>query len=271
MDGEAAGMASGAVRLGTAGGAMRKRLAGLRRWNTSMAVLHLLQGAAMLALASTFSLPVTSSFLRIDPVTEKLVAVPDELVRLRIGPLAAGFLFLSALAHALLASPWLHGWYERNVSWGINPARWIEYALSSSLMIVVIAMLVGIYDIVSLTLIFALNATMILFGWLMELHNQTRSKTNWTAYRFGCFAGAIPWIAIAVYLAGAADPPGFVYGIFASLFVFFNVFAVNMLLQYRRVGRWRDYLYGERVYMLLSLTAKSLLAWKVFAGTLQPA
>jgi len=225
----------------------------------------------MLALASAFSLPVTSSFLRMDTVTDKLVAVPDELVRLRIGPLVAGFLFLSTLAHALLASPWLHRWYERSVSRGINPARWVEYSLSSSLMMVVIAMLVGIYDIASLLLIFALNATMILFGWLMELHNQTTERTNWTAYWFGCFAGAVPWVAIAVYLAGAADPPGFVYGIFASLFVFFNVFAVNMLLQYRRVGRWRDYLYGERVYMLLSLTAKSLLAWQVFAGTLQPA
>jgi hypothetical protein len=105
----------------------------------------------------------------------------------------------------------------------------------------------------------------------MELHNQTTERTNWTAFWFGSFAGAVPWIAIAVYLAGAGDPPGFVYGIFASLFVFFNVFAVNMLLQYRRVGRWRDYLYGERVYMVLSLTAKSLLAWQVFAGTLQPA
>ena len=71
--------------------------------------------------------------------------------------------------------------------------------------------------------------------------------------------------------AGDAAPPGFVYGIFASIFVFFNVFAVNMLLQYRKVGRWRDYLYGERVYMLLSLFAKSALAWQVFAGTLQPA
>ena len=178
---------------------------------------------------------------------------------------------MSAVAHFTLASPWLHRWYERNVSRGINPARWIEYSLSSSLMMVVIAMLVGIYDIASLILIFALNATMILFGWLMELHNQTTQRTNWTAYWFGCFAGAVPWIAVAVYLAGAADPPGFVYGIFASLFVFFNVFAVNMLLQYRRVGRWRDYLYGERVYMLLSLFAKSALAWQVFAGTLQPA
>jgi hypothetical protein len=247
------------------------KLGGLRRWNAAMGALHLVQGALMLAVASAFALPVTSSFLRMDAVTDKLVAVPDELVRLRIGPLVAGFLFLSAAAHLLLASPWLHHWYERNVARGINPARWIEYALSSSLMMVVIAMLVGIYDIVSLMLIFALNATMILFGWLMELHNQTTARTNWTAYWFGCFAGAVSWVAIAVYLAGAANPPAFVYGIFASLFVFFNVFAVNMLLQYRRVGRWRDYLYGERVYMLLSLFAKSALAWQVFAGTLQPA
>ncbi|MBI4337448.1 MAG: heliorhodopsin HeR [Chloroflexi bacterium] len=66
------------------------------------------------------------------------------------------------------------------------------------------------------------------------------------------------------------DLPGSSHGIFASIFVFFNVFAVNMLLRYKRVGPWRDYLYGERAYVLLSLFAKSTLAWQVFAGTLRP-
>ena len=138
-------------------------------------------------------------------------------------------------------------------------------------MMVVIAMLVGIYDIASLILIFALNATMILFGWIMELHSQATTRTNWTAYWFGCVAGIVPWIAVAIYLTGADNPPAFVYAIYASIFVFFDVFAVNMVLQYRRVGRWRDSLYGERVYMLLSLFAKSALAWQVFAGTRRPA
>lgn len=50
-----------------------------------------------------------------------------------------------------------------------------------------------------------------------------------------------------------------------------NLFPVNMVLQYKKVGRWKDYLYGERGYIMLSLVAKSLLAWLVFAGTLQPA
>ena len=41
-------------------------------------------------------------------------------------------------------------------------------------------------------------------------------------------------------------------------------------LQYRGIGRWSDHLYAERIYMLLSLFAKSLLAWQVFAGKMRP-
>ena len=63
-------------------------------------------------------------------------------------------------------------------------------------------------------------------------------------------------------------PPTFVYAIIVSLFLFFNVFAVNMWLQYRQIGPWRDYLVGEKTYILLSLTAKALLAWQVFAAVL---
>lgn len=58
------------------------------------------------------------------------------------------------------------------------------------------------------------------------------------------------------------------YAIIVSLFVFFNVFAVNQWLQYKQVGRWSDYLVGERAYITLSLVVKSALAWQVFGGTL---
>ena len=85
---------------------------------------------------------------------------------------------------------------------------------------------------------------------------------------FGCIAGAVPWVTIAIYLIGAAQPPGFVYGIFVSIFVFFNCFAVNQWLQYRQVGRWGDYITGERTYIALSFIAKSLLAWQIYANIL---
>jgi hypothetical protein len=203
-----------------------------------------------------------------------LLPKSELFLELRFGPAVALFLLLSAVAHGTLSTVG-YGWYVENLKKGMNPLRFYEYALSSSLMIVLIGMLVGLWDLGALILIFALNAAMNLFGHLMELHNQTTEKTDWTSYIYGVFAGIVPWIVIAWYFIGSvnssdAKPPDFVYAIVPTLFVFFNIFAVNMVLQYKKVGRWKDYLFGERVYIILSLTAKTVLAWQIFAGTLAP-
>lgn len=245
----------------------------LRVFNAAMGTLHLLQGVAMLLLSSDFTLPLRTTFLDADP-QEEVSTLTSTVFDLRLGPLVAVFLLISATAHYLLASPMLYPWYVRNLRKHINYLRWYEYALSSSVMIVVIAMLSGAFDLPSLVLLFALNATMIFFGLMMELHNQTTARTDWTSFNLGVFAGAVPWVIIFWYFFGAVANsedaiPGFVYGILISLFIFYNIFAVNMFLQYREVGRWRDYLFGERVYILLSLFAKSALAWQVFGGTLR--
>lgn len=255
---------------------MESKLRSLKKFNLLMALLHFGQGVAMLILSKNFSLPVNASFLKFDFLTQKLVPENTTLFELKIGPMIAIFLFISALAH-LLVSTVFNKWYNENLTRGINYARWVEYAFSSSIMIVIIAMLVGVYDVGTLILIFVLNAMMILFGWMMELHNQTlrqcsgQAKTNWTSFYFGCIAGIVPWIVIAIYLFGAHDKaPTFVYWLYFSIFLFFNCFAVNQVLQYKKVGKWADYLYGERAYIVLSLVAKSLLAWQVFGGTLRP-
>lgn len=239
-----------------------------------MGALHLVQGAAMLALSSDFQLPVTTSFIEYQSSTDSLEPVRDTLFDVRLGPLIASFLLMSAVAHLALSAPGLFGWYVRNLGRGMNYARWVEYSFSASIMLVAVAMLVGIYDIAALLLIFGANAAMIMFGWMMERHNQDTEGTDWTAFVFGSIVGIVPWVAIGLYLWGAGgregDVPTFVYWIYLSIFAFFNVFAINMVLQYLKVGRWRDYLFGEYVYILLSLTAKSALAWQVYAGTLQP-
>jgi len=238
-----------------------------------MGVFHLGQVVAIFILTSDFALPVTTTFLSVMPGARTIGKAPEILVNLQLGPMIAVFLLLSAIAHLTLVMPGVFNWYKSNLSKGVNYARWYEYALSSSVMIVVIAMLSGMYDIASLILIFSLNATMNLFGLMMELHNQSTEKTNWTSFYFGCFAGVVPWIAITIYFIGTVSAaegavPTFVYFILGTLFVFFFIFALNMVLQYRKVGPWRDYLFGERAYIFLSLIAKSALAWQVFAGAL---
>ena len=241
----------------------------LRRDNVIAALVHLVQAVAVLALATGFALPVTASYLEGPPGTAP--QDPVTLFDIRTGVAVAAFLGLSAVAHAVVATVW---WprYLADLGRGRNPARWVEYSISSSLMIVLIAQLVGIADVAALIALFGVNTSMILFGWLQERYESPGSG-GWLPFFFGCIAGIVPWAAITVYLlspgsSSSATPPGFVYGIFVSLFVFFNIFALNQWLQYRRLGRWRDYIFGERVYILLSLTAKSALAWQVFAGTL---
>ena len=241
----------------------------LRRDNVIAALVHLVQAVAVLVLATDFALPVTAAYLEGPPGTAP--QDPVTLFDIRTGVAVAAFLGLSAVAHAVVATVW---WprYLADLGRGRNPARWVEYSISSSLMIVLIAQLVGIADVAALIALFGVNASMILFGWLQERYESPGSG-GWLPFFFGCIAGIVPWAAITVYLlspgsSSSATPPGFVYGIFVSLFVFFNIFALNQWLQYRRLGRWRDYIFGERVYILLSLTAKSALAWQVFAGTL---
>lgn len=246
---------------------------GLRKFNLIMGFLHFAQAVLVLLLSTNFLLPISGNYLAFNTATESLEPATKVLFDLSLPALIVIFLLLSAAAHFIIATVY-NKQYNKDLSLGMNKARWIEYSLSASVMMVAVALLVGIYDLMSLVMIFAFVAIMNLTGLVMEIHNQTTKKTSWVSYWVGCLAGLVPWIAIGFYMWLGADndsaAPTFVYWIFVSIFIFFNCFAINMVLQYKKIGPWKNYLYGERVYIILSLVAKSLLAWQVFAGTLRP-
>ena len=255
----------------------------LRNFNKLMGALHLVQGIAMLFLATRviqkigeFSPVITQNFLAFNEQTRSLELASKELIKLPFGILVAAFLLISALAHALISIPnKTNAIYNADLQKGINRFRWFEYALSSSVMIVLISTLFGIYDIASLVLIFIVNASMNLFGLVMEQLNSgtTKGKINWGPFVWGSIAGIAPWIAIVLYMVGNgnyASVPWFVWAIVGTYFVAFNTFPINMILQYKSVGKWKNYLYGERTYIVLSLVAKSILAWLVLFGAMQP-
>lgn len=244
----------------------------LRLYNAIVGLAHLVQAIVIFILSNDFSLPITASFLAGPPGAE--LSEPEVLWNVPIGPAIGIFLLLAAIDHLLMAAPGVWEWYRNNLRRNVNYARWMEYSISASLMIVLIALICGVSNIGAIVAIFGVNAAMILFGLAMEMFNHDRDRVNWWPYIFGCIAGIVPWIIIAYQVIGADNRavddgvPTFVFGIIISLFILFNSFAVNMVLQYRKVGPWRDYLYGEKAYILLSLTAKTALAWQIFANTL---
>ncbi len=132
-------------------------------------------------------------------------------------------------------------------------------------------MFLSVWDFWSLVMIFVLNAMTIMFGYLTELVNQKTDRTNWSPYILGCISGVITWIVIFSYFVAAVgstglNPPTFVYIILGIYFILYNIFALNMVLQYKGIGGWRNYLYGERIYIILSFVAKITLVWLVFVG-----
>jgi len=259
-----------------------ERARSLRRWNRFLSIAHFAQFVAMIAVSSTASVfrPVVPT---VKPIIENgtFTGIEQTQVVLFEMPLAwfiASFFLMSAIAHA--AAGWfLRDRYEGWLARGMNPLRWVEYAFSSTVMIVAIAYISYITDFPALIAIAGCNVAMNLFGWSMEAANEGKAKPDWKHFIFGCIAGIMPWLAIfsILWAYGAqadlpadAQIPAFVYVIIASLFVAFNIFAITMVLQYRRIGRWREYLVGEKTYMILSLVAKTLLAWQVWSGTLRP-
>ncbi len=250
----------------TSSGITDARLTRLRIWNIALTILHAAQAVVVLVLASDFAITITSSFPAGPPGAP--VPAPESLFDVGIGAAIAVFLGFAALDH-LLTSTVFRKRYETDLRGGINRFRWLEYSLSSTLMVLLVSFYAGITSIAAVIGIVGANVAMILFGWLQEKMNLPgRSATTMMPFWFGTLAGLAPWVAITVNFVGAETVPNFVYGIFFSLFAFFMSFAVNQWLQYRQVGPWRSYAFGETAYLVLSLAAKSALAWQIFAGSL---
>jgi hypothetical protein len=244
----------------------------LQTFNRIAGLTHLIQGITFaLILNAETTIPVVTRFFDetpegIRPVSETLFEFPVAF----IGPM---FLLLSAFAHLLISSPMYVRRYEQNIAKGINPARWWEYAVSSSLMLVVLLMFGGLIELSTVVFVFTLNFIMNLMGLVMEKYNQLTSTTSWLPFNIGVLAGIVPWIMGGLYfwvstsnIAGAIP----VYAQFGFLltFLFFNSFAINMWLQYKKIGKWKDYAYGEKAYITLSLVSKSALGWIIVLGTM---
>ena len=265
---------------------------GLTRYNLVAGLLHLFSAISLTAILVQVKVqgyfPVTATYMDGPPGFKPgdtftqggmTYTFPEpvtvELFTINLGGAIIAFLLLSAIFHFAIISPFFKKRYFDGLANTHNYFRWTEYALSSSIMITAIMLLNGFTDYAGLIAVFAVNASMILFGALQEKYEKPGNGKG-LPFIMGCMTGVVPWIIIFISVfrpgyEGANEIPGFVYGIIVTIFIAFNTFAINQALQYKQVGKWKDYLFGERVYITLSFVAKSLLAWQVFSGAIIPA
>jgi hypothetical protein len=145
----------------------------LRKVNIFAGILHLAQMVAVLALSNDFALPINATYMTGPPGTT--FAEPITLFETPVGLTVGIFLGLSALAHFIVASPQFFPRYSAGIAAKRNYFRWVEYSISSSVMIVLIAQVTGVAEISAIISIFGVNASMILFGWLQEKYENPGS------------------------------------------------------------------------------------------------
>ena len=244
----------------------------LQTFNRIAGLTHLIQGVTLfLILNSETTIPVITRFF--DETPDGVRPVSETLFEFPIAFIAPFFLLLSAAAHLLVSSPQYVRRYETNIQNGINPARWWEYAFSSSLMLVLLLMLGGLIELSTVVFVFTLNFIMNLMGLMMEKYNQLTTTTSWLPFNIGVLAGIVPWIMGGLYFWVSTNNisdsiPVYAQFGFLLTFIFFNTFAINMFLQYKKIGKWKVYAYGEKAYIVLSLVSKSALGWIIVLGTM---
>lgn len=241
--------------------------------NLALTILHAGSLYGIVALSSSkWPVYVTRSNIAWVPINGTLSCSDTpcriEVEQVRVGmwhieTLVVLFHLPAVLSH-LYAVLWSHS-YMRQLNEGRVPHRWLEYSVSASIMMVAILLLTGITDIWTLLLAFTACAATQAMGYAGE-----REPRSWLFFAIGSFLMIPLWVLVYYNfydsLANASSsPPTFVYYIIWSLFLLFMGFALVNALQ--RTGYFTPYS-AERWYMLLSLTAKSALAWQIFFGAL---
>lgn len=249
----------------------------LYAWNKWLALLYAAQGVAILILSTAYSLPVVTNFLTKDTFVSKegespvLAPAVEHLFDINLAYLVAGFLFVAAITHALLATV-LRKRFEQALAARVNRARWAGFGIASALSIMTIGLISGVYDISLLGMLAVSVIIGSLAGLAVEVYSQGASRRR-LAYVICWIAAVAPWLVIGVYLLGAnvygsGNIPAYVYGIYASMTVLLLGIALSIYFQYKKRGKWADYLYADRALTILTFVTLSALAWQVFAGAL---
>lgn len=192
--------------------------------------------------------------------------------------------------------------YSDQVVAGKNPLRFIEYSISASIMLMVIAMINGIIDVHLLACIAVLTASCQLCGLVVEyLDDNEQLELKWMSHLNGWITFCTAYWCIARAYFGSveysdAKPPDFVVAIVAALFALYASFGLVQLFELMcltrqfniccckccsedsdmcpalcpafRKGPRCNPIYKEIVFVTLSLGAKLTLGWILFTNIL---
>jgi len=265
----------------------------LVRWNVAMAIMHGMFAVVTLAVANlgleapVFSLETyPADFGNARDGWQLRTRVSSEPGHIYLTWMVFCFFFICALFHTGNAVIWKN-MYIRLLKQCYCPSRWIEYSMSASVMIMMIAYATGNIVQQILFMLFALTCVTMFFGHLHEVICRPASPEAWVeqsvlwrlqAHILGYVPQVAAWgVLIAQFMQAASNNytdkngrerkmPDFVYAIvFCEVALFWSFGLVQLIVSLRKPA---DYFKGEIAYQSLSLGAKGLLGLLLLVNVL---
>lgn len=188
------------------------------------------------------------------------------------------FFFFTAIFHVIYASDVFGtGIYTRMIANSNNYIRWIEYAISSTIMTFLIAIVCGVKSAEAVLLLVIMNIGMILCGQVIEASSSFNVKFVATVIGWILLAGIVLIFFLSFFVALSDAKtlgfkvPGWVYAIIFPLVLWYASFGVVALLQAFKPRTPENYAKYEKAYLLLSLFSKVNLGIAIAFGLTRPA
>lgn len=260
-----------------------EQLQKLQKWNKWFGILFIVQALAIIIAGTSRTFPITTQFLSVDTLAshamggETLAVATRHLFDIRMSWLVGLFLILFG-AVFLLAATRYRKLYEARLQRGLNDFRWLSFGVGGGVLLAVLGLLSGIYEIATLLLlgVFVLAGCLMLLaaGVIRQANAGVRTRLSGLVCGLGLASVLAPLVMIVAGIVGAllydGAIPDFLWGVYITTALFFV--AVGLLTHFYAIrrGAWADVYRTERAYAVIGFVGASMVAWQIFAGALLP-
>lgn len=248
-------------------------LGGLFNLNKWFALFYAAAALAVGLFGSALSVPLQWSYLAKDELLSTnsdpvFGFATTEVASVNIVWLLAAWLALLAVVHILLATK-LRGLYEREVVRGGNTVGWLTGGVLFGYGALIVALLVGGYDVSILALALLASVGAGIAGWL-----ATRTGVQLRAgLALASLLGALPWLVVILLVAGSliygsAALPVVAYVVAGTGAVMGLALGVITWLGYAKKGAFAKPVATEALFTIVTFVFVLALAGEIFAGYL---
>ncbi len=252
--------------------------AALRTWNIRLGVVLVLLAIAVVVVGGSATLPITTQYLAKDTLAseaaghEVVATATRHLWDVHVSWTVAKFLVIFAAVY-LLAATLLRAKYEAWLDRGVNGLRWVGLGLGGGTVATTVAMLSGVSDVSTLTLVFGSIALAALLAGVAEFVGSGRQVRRLLAAG-AVVAVVLPWLVLPRTLGGSlmynGNMPTYMYYLYATVTLLIIAVVTATAMRLKQRGKWADTFYTERMFMMLGFLVAVAPALQIFAGVLQP-